>query len=279
MSGTHQGELELTAPEGTTIVEARGLGVGSGSTITGQIKDDGRTAFFSGDNTWADDFRKIQFKLRVNDDAAPDTTITGGTATVKKAGQEDVAAEGTFSVKTGAKVTFDVPATPAGSTTDWVSGSISSKKQGEVTLHAPEGTKFVAAQGAGGSGTAVSGSVAEDGKTATITGDNAWEDKYRKIQFKLQVLEGQQVGAKLTGGSVDIVAMGTTPVIGHGDIAVEVAPAPVENGGVETDALGFDTSVEAGETADLFMGSKPPRISPRSTARPSRWPLRPVRSS
>ncbi|RUQ06150.1 hypothetical protein, partial [Curtobacterium sp. HSID17257] len=228
--------------------------MGSGTTIPGQIKDDGRTAFFSGDNTWADDFRKIQFKLRVNDDAAPDTTITGGTATIKKAGQEDVAAEGSFSIKTGAKVTFDVPATPAGSTTDWVSGSISSKKQGEVTLHAPEGTKFVAARGAGGSGAAVTGSVAADGKTATITGDNTWSDSFRKIQFKLQVLDGQMAGDTLTGGSVDIVAENTTPIIGHGKISVEVAPAPVQNGGVATDALGFDASMQVGETKDLFLG-------------------------
>ncbi|PZE35696.1 hypothetical protein [Curtobacterium sp. MCPF17_031] len=254
MSSNAAGELELKAPAGTTIVEARGLGVGSGSTIVGQIRDGGKRAFFSGDNTWADDFRKIQFKLRVNDDAAPDTTITGGTATIKKAGQEDVAAEGTFSVQTGAKVTFDVPATSAGSTTDWVSGSISSKKQGEVTLHAPEGTKFVAAQGAGGSGAVVSGSVAKDGKTATIAGDQTWEDTFRKIQFKLQVLEGQKGGAELTGGSVDIVAEGTTPVIGHGDITVAVAPAPVENGGVKTDALGFDASMQVGETKDLYVG-------------------------
>ncbi|PZF10276.1 hypothetical protein DEJ25_13005 [Curtobacterium sp. MCPF17_011] len=254
MSSNAAGELELKAPAGTTIVEARALGVGSGSTIVGQIRDGGKSAFFPGDNTWADDFRKIQFKLRVNDDAAPDTTITGGTATIKKAGQEDVAAEGTFSVQTGAKVTFDVPATSAGSTTDWVSGSISSKKQGEVTLHAPEGTKFVAAQGAGGSGAVVSGSVAEDGKTATIAGDQTWEDNFRKIQFKLQVLEGQKGGAELTGGSVDIVANGTTPVIGHGDITVAVAPATVENGGVKTDALGFDASMQVGETKDLFLG-------------------------
>ncbi len=100
----------------------------------------------------------------------------------------------------------------------------------------------------------VSGSVAEDGKTATIAGDQTWEDEFRKIQFKLQVLEGQKGGAELTGGSVDIVAKGTTAVIGHGDITVEVPPAPVENGGVATDALGFDASMEVGETKDLFVG-------------------------
>ncbi|MDB6428334.1 Ig-like domain-containing protein [Curtobacterium sp. 20TX0008] len=256
ISKNTKGELELKAPAGTKIVEARGEGVGNGSTITGQVSSDGQSALFKGDNTWADDYRKIQLKLRVNDDAAADTTLNGGTATIKTAGTDTVVGEGSFSAKTGSKVAFDVPATPAGQTTDWVSGTMSSSasRQGEVTLHAPAGTKFAAVRGGDGNGSTVGGTVSADGTTATISGDNTWSNTYRKIQFKLQILDDQKAGDTLTGGTVDVIPAKTDQVIAHGTISATVAEPVIENGGIASTALGFDTEVQVGEQQDVFAG-------------------------
>lgn len=201
-TGTARGELTVTAPAGTRIVDAEA----DVRPLTGEVSADGSTAHWSGPTTtWSSDWRVATFRLVVDADARPGS-LGGGRLSVTGATGAEVAT-GEFAVPAVAGLDAATPSARLGQTTDWVRIVPTQTVQGELTVTAPRGTRIVAADA---DVRPVPGAVDADGARAHWAGPTTtWATGWRVPKVKLESV-ASAAGAR-TPGTLRVDAADGTP--------------------------------------------------------------------
>ncbi|NRD25770.1 M60 family metallopeptidase [Frigoribacterium sp. VKM Ac-2836] len=210
------GVLSITAPPGTTIVEA----TADTRPIDGVITPDGSSATWRGNNTWSSGWRVAKVRLRAHADAVPGRV--DGAVRITETGGTRVLAAGSLPVDLVGRVEVTVPALRSGATSDPISVHVRSDARGALRVVAPTG---MAITDAGVHGAAVTPHISADRASVTWPeGDTPWSSPSHEAWFRLQAVE-RQAGVRHPGDAR--VVDGGDRVLAHGAFAaVDAGPRP-----------------------------------------------------
>lgn len=240
------GELRVTAPPGTTIVEADA----DVRPLRGSIASDGRSAVWTGKNSWSEDWRVPKVRVRVDVETQPGRT--SGTVRVSDpAGGPDLASGALPLDVTSPDVAIPVESTllAVGTESDWIPVVPERSVIGVLTVTAPPGTTIVAAEA---DIRPLAGRIAADGSSVTWPDKATWSSGWRAAKIRLRAAadapSGSTTGAsRITEhGGTRVLAAGPVPVDLTGDVRVTV---PALSSGTESPRVPVE--VQADVRGDL----------------------------
>lgn len=215
-----QGEMTVTAPTGTRIVEADA----ATRPLAAEISADGSTASWAGPTTtWDQGWRTAQFRLVPDADAGLGTRAGGGVTITDASGAQ--LASGAFAVQAVAELVARTPSVAIGATTDWIRILPSRTVQGELTVTAPTGSRIVAADADVRPATGV---IEEDGSRAHWAGPTmTWAEHWRVPKVKLQSVssgagEREPGSIRVETAAQGLLAFGSYSVLPIGPVPASI---------------------------------------------------------